>query len=81
MLLLNKKNTMINRRKVIKNLASLPFIGAFLGSNTLSANPETAAVISNVRRDFFKELGLRTFINAAGNLYIYDWITNVKGSY
>lgn len=66
MLLLNKKNTMINRRKVIKNLASLPFIGAFLGSNTLSANPETAAVISNVRRDFFKELGLRTFINAAG---------------
>jgi uncharacterized pyridoxal phosphate-dependent enzyme len=66
LLLLNKKNTMINRRKVIKNLASLPFIGAFLGSNTLSANPETAAVISNVRRDFFKELGLRTFINAAG---------------
>ena len=57
---------MINRRKVIKNLASLPFVGAFLGSNTLSANPETAAVISNVRRDFFKELGLRTFINAAG---------------
>lgn len=66
MLLLNKKNIMINRRKVIKNLASLPFVGAFLGSNTLSANPETAAVVSNVRRDFFKELGLRTFINAAG---------------
>ena len=57
---------MINRRKLIKNLASLPILSAVLWSNTLSANPETAAVISNVRRDFFKELGLRTFINAAG---------------
>ncbi len=57
---------MASRRKVIQTLASLPFIGAFLGPNTLSANPGTAAVVSNVRRDFFKELGLRTFINAAG---------------
>lgn len=57
---------MASRRKVIQALASLPFVGAFLGSNTLSANPGTAAVVSNVRRDFFKELGLRTFINAAG---------------
>ena len=57
---------MKSRRKVIQTLASLPFVGAFLGSNTLSANPGTAAVVSNVRRDFFKELGLRTFINAAG---------------
>ena len=57
---------MASRRKVIHTLASLPFVGAFLGSNTLSANPGTAAVVSNVRRDFFKELGLRTFINAAG---------------
>ena len=57
---------MASRRKVIHTLASLPFVGAFLGSNTLSANPVTAAVVSNVRRDFFKELGLRTFINAAG---------------
>ena len=57
---------MASRRKVIHTLASLPFVGALLGSNTLSANPGTAAVVSNVRRDFFKELGLRTFINAAG---------------
>ena len=57
---------MASRRKVIQTLASLPFIGAYLGHNTLSANPGAAAVVSNVRRDFFKELGLRTFINAAG---------------
>lgn len=57
---------MASRRKVIQTLASLPFIGAYLGPNTLSANPGAAAVVSNVRRDFFKELGLRTFINAAG---------------
>jgi len=64
--LIKKQKIMASRRKVIHTLASLPFVGAFLGSNTLSANPGTAAVVSNVRRDFFKELGLRTFINAAG---------------
>tara|TARA_B110000444_G_scaffold260479_1_gene307611 strand:- start:756 stop:1973 length:1218 start_codon:yes stop_codon:yes gene_type:complete len=57
---------MASRRKVIQTLASLPFISAYLGPNTLSANPGAAAIVSNVRRDFFKELGLRTFINAAG---------------
>ena len=57
---------MINRRKALKSLATLPFIGSFLGANSLSANPSSAAIVSSVRRDFFKELGLRTFINAAG---------------
>ena len=57
---------MINRRKALKSLATLPFIGSFLGTNSLAANPSSAAVVSSVRRDFFKELGLRTFINAAG---------------
>ena len=57
---------MINRRKALKSLATLPFIGSFLGANSLAANPSSAAIVSSVRRDFFKELGLRTFINAAG---------------
>jgi len=57
---------MINRRKALKSLATLPFIGSFLGANSLAANPSSAAIGSSVRRDFFKELGLRTFINAAG---------------
>ena len=57
---------MINRRKALKSLATLPFIGSFLGANSLAANPSSAAIVSSVRRDFFKELGLRTIINAAG---------------
>lgn len=57
---------MINRRKALKSLATLPFIGSFLSANSLAANPSSAAIVSSVRRDFFKELGLRTFINAAG---------------
>lgn len=57
---------MINRRKVIQSLATLPFAGSLLGVKSLSAQPNAAAVASSLRRDFFKELGLRTFINAAG---------------
>ena len=57
---------MINRRKVIQSLATLPFAGSLFGTNSLSAQPSTAAVVSSMRRDFLKELGLKTFINAAG---------------
>ena len=57
---------MINRRKVLQSLATLPFAGSLLGAHSLSAQSKTAAVVSSLRRDFFKELGLRTFINAAG---------------
>lgn len=57
---------MINRRKVLQSLATLPFAGSLLGANSLAAQSKTAAVVSSLRRDFFKELGLRTFINAAG---------------
>ena len=64
---LNQKNKiMINRRKVLQSLATLPFAGSLLGAQSLSAQSKTAAVVSSLRRDFFKELGLRTFINAAG---------------
>ncbi len=57
---------MINRRKVLQSLATLPLAGGLFGANSLSAQSNTAAVVSSLRRDFFKELGLRTFINAAG---------------
>lgn len=57
---------MINRRKVLQSLATLPFAGSLLGAQSLSAQSKTAAVVSSLRRDFFKELGLKTFINAAG---------------
>ena len=61
-----KIKMMINRRKVLQSLAALPFAGSLFGANSLSAQTNSAAAVSSLRRDFFKELGLRTFINAAG---------------
>ena len=57
---------MINRRKVLQSLASIPFAGGLFGINSLSAQSKSELLTSNLRRNFFKELGLRTFINAAG---------------
>ncbi len=52
---------MLNRRQLIKRLSALPFVGGVLGSH-----PVQAAVAAPLARDYFKELGVRTFINAAG---------------
>lgn len=58
---------MINRRKLLKTLATVPFVGSFVGLQELSAKSlATKGVTAKLERDFFKELGLRTFINAAG---------------
>ena len=58
-----------NRRKVLKSLAALPFLGSMWRVQG-SALPEYLTQIetlgATVTRDYFKELGLRTFINAAG---------------
>ena len=56
---------MPNRRELLKGLAALPFIGALFGSSALAKTTATATT-SAFARDYFKELGLRTFINAAG---------------
>lgn len=58
---------MITRRKLLKRLSALPLVGGLVGSgipisSALSDTlPETLA-----KRDVLKELGVRTFINAAG---------------
>lgn len=58
---------MINRRKLLKSITALPFVGSFVGIQELSAQTfVTKTVGTALERDFFKELGLRTFINAAG---------------
>ncbi len=54
---------MITRRELMKKLAGMPLLGGLFGAGILtpgiaSGNP--------ARRDYFKELGVRTFINAAG---------------
>jgi len=53
----------MKRRNVIKGLALLPFAGGAL----ISLIPSSVAVAApGPKRDVFVELGLRTFINAAG---------------
>lgn len=54
---------MTKRRDLLKGLMTLPLLGSFMGHEALaaSANP-----VGDFERDYFKELGVRTFINAAG---------------
>ncbi len=55
---------MTKRRDLLKAFSSLPFVNGFVGGSILSKSVETASM--SFRRDYFKELGVRTFINAAG---------------
>jgi L-seryl-tRNA(Ser) seleniumtransferase len=50
---------MPNRRRFLQAISSIPFLGGLI-----SLRPIEAATVSG--RDFFKELGVRPFINAAG---------------
>jgi D-glucosaminate-6-phosphate ammonia-lyase len=51
---------MSNRRNFLQSMSSVPFIGSLFGSSKIAAAPKTAG------RDYFKELNVRPFINAAG---------------
>ena len=53
----------MKRRNVIKGLSLLPFAGSAIGSIIPSS---FAVAAPGPKRDVFAELGLRTFINAAG---------------
>lgn len=57
---------MSTRRKALKTLSTLPLVGGILGPGLLTAKVTEEVVLKPAARDFFKELGLRTFINAAG---------------
>ena len=57
---------MSTRRKALKTISAIPLVGGILGPSILTSKMGEEAVITPVARDFFKELGLRTFINAAG---------------
>ncbi len=54
---------MVTRRTLLKSLAGMPLVGGLIGAKIFAQN--TVATYP-VRRDYFKELGVRTFINAAG---------------
>lgn len=51
---------MPNRRTFLQAMSSLPIVGSLFNSNAVAAVAKTAG------RDYFKELGVRPFINAAG---------------
>ncbi len=54
---------MISRRKLLKSLSGIPVFGGLLTTGALAESAPTPLVAG---RDYFKELGVRTFINAAG---------------
>lgn len=49
------------RRRFLETMSALPFVGSFIAGSTAAAPTALAR-----RRDYFKELGVRPFINAAG---------------
>ena len=55
----------MKRRNIIKGLTLLPFAGSALGS-IIPYSGAVAAPRPGPKRDVLAELGLRTFINAAG---------------
>lgn len=56
----------MKRRNIIKGLGLIPFGGSILGSVFSSNQVEAAPSIRKGKRNLLKELGVRTFINAAG---------------
>lgn len=55
---------MLSRRKLLKQISSVPLLGSMIGGTALTASASPVSELA--RRDYFKELGVRTFINAAG---------------
>ncbi len=51
----------MKRRDLLKKLAAAPLAGGLMANTSIQSAPLVS------KRDLFKELGLRTFINAAGN--------------
>ena len=57
---------MITRRTLIKRLSATPLLGGLLGG-VIPAQSVSAAPQASAKRNLIQELGLRSFINAAGN--------------
>lgn len=57
---------MISRRTLLKRLSTFPLIGGLMGS-TIPFQQAVSVPKAAAKRNLIKELGLRTFINAAGN--------------
>ncbi|MBN8825180.1 MULTISPECIES: aminotransferase class V-fold PLP-dependent enzyme [unclassified Spirosoma] len=55
---------MLSRRTLIKHLSAMPLVGGLFGEGASVASPLVAPALAP--RNLVKELGIRTFINAAG---------------
>lgn len=58
----------MKRRDVIRNLSILPVSGAVIGNAFPFESSLSAPAVPDAKRDLFRELGLRTFINAVGTV-------------
>ena len=54
---------MWSRRRFLEIVSGLPLVGGLVGADTM---PAAAAAAPRAGRDYFRELGVRPFINAAG---------------
>ena len=61
----------MKRRDAIRNLSVLPIAGAAIGS-VLPFESIVASTPPAPKRNLFKELGIRTFINAAGTFISFE---------
>lgn len=59
---------MLNRRTMLKMLATLPFMGGIAGSNAIKKVSGEKLARPTYSRDFFTELGVKPFINAWGTI-------------
>ena len=57
---------MISRRTLIKRMSAIPLLGG-IGGSTIFTQSVLAAPQATAKRNLIRELGLRSFINAAGN--------------
>ncbi len=55
---------MWSRRRFLESLSALPVVGGLIGNGTASAAGLSSAPFAG--RDFFREMGVRPFINASG---------------
>jgi L-seryl-tRNA(Ser) seleniumtransferase len=54
---------MWSRRRFLEMVSGLPLVGGVVGASTMAA---AAAPVGKGKRDYFREMGVRPFINAAG---------------
>ncbi len=57
---------MWTRRRFLETASTLPLVGGLFATDTLARDAGESAAARAKRRDFFRELGVRPFINAAG---------------